>query len=313
LAFRQAVVAGRHLQAILDFGESQVFPEVTTYTAVTVLSASPAPRSDVSVQRIDALSQQVEWIEEIRRAEFEGRRWWILPQHDRELIGDTEDRGPTLGDVCDIRVGLATLRDKIFTLRVLERSSAIPGCLRVMSHENREFEIEHAACRPLVKVSTMHRDNEDQRLAIVFPYEVGRNGKLVPWTVQTCLSLPLAMEYLESQRESLEKRGHDTRTWFEFGSTQGIATLFGPKILVPPISRDGQLFLHEDPNTTLISGYSIHFTGDLRALHHRLAAEDFRLYARLMGRTLRGGYFAMTKTSLRNFSLPEHEWLSLGA
>lgn len=311
--FRRYVAAGRRLRSIIDFGNSQVFPEVSTYTAITVLSKDGSTQ-EVRLSKIDAGSQICTWTERVPCDEFLGRRWWILPQADRQFLLEAESRGPNLGTMSAIRVGLATLRDKVYLLRLAYPDAGLPnrGIVTVLTSDNREIQIESGACKRVVKASTVHQDEENQGLVIIFPYSRQPNNKLGPWTPSDQARFPLALDYLNSHRVTLESRGHSTRTWFEYGSTQGIATLFGPKLVIPPISRTGDLFLFSDPEATVISGYSIHFSGHLGRLHDRLRCDDFKQYARLTGRAMRGGYFALSKTSIENFSLSPTEWQQLG-
>ena len=217
--------------------------------------------------------------------------------------------------MCRVRVGLATLRDKVYVLRLRDKFQTLEDSSTVVCIDatGNEVEIESRALRRVQKVSTISCDNEDQQLVIVFPYERSNLGALIPWTTRTQERLPMAMSYLIQHQETLEQRGHSVRTWFEYGSTQGLETVFGPKILVPPMSRDGRLFLSEFDDSTIFSGYGIFFSGDLRQLHTRLSQPDFQRYARQMGRTLRGGWFSMSKTSISKFALTEPEWKALGA
>lgn len=312
--FRHYVTDRGLLREIIDFGDDQVFPDVTTYTAVTVLSKESGDAdSTVRLRRHRADTQQDLWDSQLRSKDLGRERWHVVPSSDHQFINSVERRGPSLGSICSIRVGLATLRDKIYVCHLVDDEWEDPkssSCL-IRAFDKSEHRIEKSALRRIVKVSTVKRDDEDQRLAIIFPYFVN-DGSVLPWDDAHQLENSLAMSYLSKYRESLDERGHDVRIWFEYGSTQGISTLFGEKILIPSMTETGQVFLWTHKEFTLYSGYAIFFEGDVRRLHDRLSKEDFQRYAKLCGRTLRGGWFSMTKSSLVNFSLSPEEWIELG-
>jgi hypothetical protein len=78
------------------------------------------------------------------------------------------------------------------------------------------------------------------------------------------------------------------------------------------MTKDGTLHAWTKEAWTFYSGYGIFFDGDIIELGRRLEQNDFRRYARLVGRTLRGGWFSMTTSSLSPFSLRAEEWSTLG-
>lgn len=312
--FRRSVSDNLLIREIIDFGDDQVFPDVTTYTAVTVLSGRlGATHKSVKVRRHSAATHTDSWSCMVPAETFGAERWHIMPYEDQLFIKDVESRGPKLGEVAAIRVGLATLRDKIYVGKLLDDSweNSSSKICKIMSGTGESFEIEKSALRRIVKVSTVKADDEDQRLVIIFPYNSASSSPL-PWTEEDQTSHPLAMSYLSSHRNVLAERGHDVRSWFEYGSTQGLATLFGEKILVSSMTEHGEVYFWSKPEFTLYSGYAIFFAGDVGALHKRLCQEDFKRYVKLCGRTLRGGWFSMTKSSLFNFSLRREEWIALG-
>jgi len=296
------------LDQIIDFGEEQVFPEVSTYTAVTFLSRPHPTRNEVTIKKIKPVSKIEVWSDQLPTSQFTQKRWNIVKNDDAAFIKNIENRGPKLGDMCQIHVGLATLRDGVYVNKILDNCALQDGeTITILASDGAQHEIESDACRPIVKVSTLKNDNEDQRMAIIFPY-TEQNGVCLPWDEKTTRDFPLAMNFLEQNRPSLQNRKHKTRTWFEYGSTQGLTTLFGEKILVPSMTSNGQTFLWEKKSFTFYSGYGIFFDGNLRLLFDQLSSDEFKRYAKLSGRALRGGWFSMTKASLSNFSLSPETW-----
>lgn len=314
-SFRSFVVGEKRLLHLLDFGDSQVFEDATTYTMVTTLAGSERDELTVPIVKWDAAARAEEWKSELRLGGFtSGQRWNVVKREDSEFLESMKRRGPLLSDFVSIRVGLATLRDKVYVVQLNpsewsdEKEQHLS--VKVLGGETRL--IERDALRRVSKVSKVKADDDEQGLAIIFPYEkVG--GRHVPWSEESQERFPLALEYLGAHRKTLDERGHPTRAWFEYGSTQGLDTLFAPKILVPSMTRDGTLYLCNRGDWTLFSGYALFFDGDLIKLHHRLKGDDFRRFAQLMGRTLRGGWFSMTTSSLGGFSMPWEDWAAVGA
>lgn len=311
--FRHSVVNSKALLKVIDFGASQVFPEVSTYTAITVLGNSPDSTSEVEMCRMDAETRSTEWKTIQKRSQFREKRWHLLRESDAAFVSEMESRGPSLGEICSIRVGLATLRDNIYVNRLvspIEELQESAECeIETKTGEIRP--IESAALRRIVKVSKLQKPNENQGLAIIFPYE-SVSGQVVPWSESSQARFPKAMEILSEQRHVLSERGHDVRAWFEYGSTQGLSTLFGRKLLVPSMTKDGTLHVWTKEAWTFYSGYGIFFHGDIVELGRRLDQSDFRRYVKLVGRTLRGGWFSMTTSSLSPFTLRSEEWAALG-
>jgi len=311
--FRHSVVASNALLKIIDFGDSQVFPEVSTYTAITVLGNATKSNSEVATLKIDAETRSTEWESRQSRHQFRDQRWYIVRESDASFINFVENRGPSLGELCSIRVGLATLRDNVYVNQLVSPMDELQESneCEIRTKSGETISVETAALRRIVKVSKLQMPDEDQRLVIIFPYE-NSAGQVIPWSDQAQARFPKVMKYLSAQRDTLSERGHDVRTWFEYGSTQGLATLFGKKLLVPSMTKDATLYLWTKENWTFYSGYGIFFNGDVEKLGSRLAEGDFRRYAGLVGRTLRGGWFSMSTTSLSSFTLPCDEWIELG-
>jgi len=305
-----------YLQEIIDFGRQQLFPQVTTYTAITIARRRSRRRAlrrrQVTIERRDSDWQQRAWKERVLGSELAlgENRWLVINSGDRKFINRCEQRGPSLGQKCAIHVGLATLADRVYILQQVEQQ---PGgtMLAVRDRQGQEHLLEEQLVVPISKVSRLQKNNQDQGWRIIFPYQrpAGR-----PLTEQEFSEkFPAGYQYLSQHRQRLAARGHKTKQWFEYGSTQGLKTTFGPKILVPPLSNCGQIFLFTRPEFTYFSGYGIFFSGNLPALFQRLQGDDFRRYLQLLGREYRGDYYAINKHLLQRFSLSDAEWSALGA
>ena len=101
--FRRSVSDNLLIREIIDFGDDQVFPDVTTYTAVTVLSGRlGATHKSVKVRRHSAATHTDSWSCMVPAETFGAERWHIMPYEDQLFIKDVESRGPKLGEVAAI-------------------------------------------------------------------------------------------------------------------------------------------------------------------------------------------------------------------
>lgn len=308
------------VRELIDFGATQIFEDVTTYTAITICKKPGVTRTTdetkVSIEHRSA-PDRVEEVEESPLQDLRASRgrWVVARPSERQFVQECENRGPSLGEVTAIRVGLATLADRIYVLRIAEdQHQPSDEQLSALYDLNGKIQlIERDLLKPITKVSRLKGSDTDQGLRIVFPYAGPEPARLTALEESSFKEqYPHGYAYLEKHRSILDTRGHETKQWFEYGSSQGIRTCFGSKLLVPPMTLDGRLVLWTEPSFTFFSGYGIYFDGNLEALLARLSEEDFRRYIRLLGRSYRGGYFSITKRVMEKFSLTVGEWKELG-
>ena len=176
---RKIIADGRHLRAVIDFTDQQVFHGATTYTAIHVLSKK-ANRDGIKVNRIAQLTDG----ESQCRAWKAGRAWkgqsssrpsippppppsYLLDAAQGQLLDKVRAAGPPLSEVADaIFVGLQTSADRVFILDCAGkqyRSSAL----------GTPVELETGLLHPLLKGSVhIRRWIPDATAQVVlFPYE----------------------------------------------------------------------------------------------------------------------------------------------
>ncbi len=236
--FRQWLTHQHRVDSVIDFREHRVFPALGTYTAITTITkdATPAP---IPVTHHNGESAQPAGTIIIDRLQPRDP-WTPATDQQRTRIHQIRLRGPQLGQLADIHVGIQTLADDVFILDHAQYQHLEPGILR-----------------PIVKASVMHNgiDCTDRRL--IFPYT--STGALIPETTLAA-QYPNAYQHLDEHRDSLlsrDKGKTPPQHWYKFGRNVSILSGFADKIVTPPVSPHPNFQLHLQPDTTFYAGYCI--------------------------------------------------------
>lgn len=199
--------SGKHLRKkllpfikeIKDFGAHKNF-DCGTYTALTYAIKNSQPEKTFKYILED-------------KAIFVNRH-----RFENKLIV-SNSTGNKLINVCKIRGGVATLRDKIFIIipdRVDELYAYIDG-----------FKIELASTKKFVKLSKVKNDYDIQhsKYLCIYPYKDGGSGYEKYSEKEFSIKFPETYKYLFSNKTELLKRDrgkYKGYEWFEFGRTQGL-------------------------------------------------------------------------------------------
>lgn len=246
---RGAIAKDRLLSYFYDYGDTQLFPGKQTYVAISTFTKDNAS----FVYETSGGSKIVPY-----------------PVDEYSMFHE-EKEGNKLGDICDVRIGLATLADKVF-------------------YTNQVFP-ESVPCVKGSKTSL-------ERKHIIFPY---KDGALIP---EHELSSEVK-EYLEAHRAQLEARScSDNTQWYEYGRTQGFNN-FGPKIILPPIQKDVKGIVVPDEFCLYISGYAA-FPKEgysLQDVMSILNTQDYHEYIQEYGKPMQNGWRGINKKLLINYTV----------
>lgn len=134
--------------------------------------------------------------------------------NERENIKAIENSGQTLGDLMNICVGIATLKDEVYFIDPIAEDDKY----YYVNKKNGEFKIEKAITKPLVKISDMKiaSDIETNKRRIIFPYK-SVNRKVTAFTEEELGNkYPFCFEYLLSVKGVLESRGKGKHIYSPF-------------------------------------------------------------------------------------------------
>lgn len=300
-AFRAHLSTAHRVRRILDFGDHQVFPGVTTYTAITVVERGGAPRP-VPVWRFAegrfAHAGTVE-TDPVRPA----APWVPATAAERRCRRALAGRGPLLDQIADIHVGVQTLADRVFILRLRDGAD---GDLVECAGQGRTVRLERWLLRPIVKASVLRDGRDPVRRVIVFPYD--REGRLLP-EAEIADRAPRAHRWLADHRADLlgrDKGRTDPRRWYGFGRQVSIVSGFGDKLLTSGMNRSPNFQRCADPEATFYSGYCVkpRTPLDWDALGAALNSEAMAAFIRATSRPYQGGWFSYAKSFIRSFPVP---------
>jgi adenine-specific DNA-methyltransferase len=286
------LLEGGYIKKIFNYGDIQLFDEVTTYSAITIFTKKSQSSSEyyLAVTK-DEFRHRV-----IEAKELVGQKYWQL-----SIDKPEEVKGVRLGDICSIHVGIATLCDKAYIFPIEPIDDKIVWAYTKLRGK---VKIEKAILKPIVKASRLRSSNDPIREYILFPYQK-RSGKvgIIPEEV-LAKEFPLAYQYLLSVRSELDKRDNgrpNPLAWYAFGRNQSLDACFGKKIIFSPMNRKPKFILYENEECLVYSGYFIKYDGDLQWLLERLNSNEMEQYIAASSRYFRNGWKAYNKKVIEDF------------
>jgi len=297
-ALRHHLASNRLLRSVVNFGHRQVFPDATTYAAITI--ASDRPTSHIAYT--DA-SREAERSVEVDATQLARQDVWRFEAKTEEL--DPERFRP-LREIARIHVGLATLADPVFVVQDASLGGdGAPDRALVQTKRFGAVEIERGLLRPVIKGSKVKPGVPcHQGAFIVFPYETLRGRPTLIPEDRLAERYPLGYAYLVRARDLLDRRDNgrpNAAGWYAFGRTQALETSFGEKIICPPMAQSPTFVVCRMAEATVYSGYFVKYGGDLDALARQLNSDRMHAYVQSGGRDYMGGWKGYSKSSFQDF------------
>lgn len=316
---RQFFQTNKTIYQIVDFDATKVF-EVQTYTAITFLNKKK--NEYIQYDRIDRGESPSQFLTAItltpnKYADLSAKKWRLLCGDERKNIQVIENSGQTLGDLMNICVGIATLKDEVYFIDPINEDKKY----YYIKKKTGEFKIEKAVTKPLVKISDMKRasDIEANTRRIIFPYKTIK-GKAIPWEEEELKNkYPCCYEYLLSVKDILEGRGkgkHIYSPFYAYGRTQGL-NRYGARIYTPTFSLKPRFLFDSEENGFFTNGYGMYFKdeGLFAAPIARLENVDVLLkiinscvmdyYVTKTSVAIEGGYPCYQKNFIERFTIPQ--------
>ena len=290
---RQYFADNQNIVRLTNYGDSLLFPGVSTYSAVTTFGKQRRPRFIYEkFKRPHAVIEKT-----VDSDRLTSGIWNFL---DDETI---HKNGKYLGEIADIHVGITTLADKLYVFNLSKRKE---NTTEVISKSGETIELESAILKPIIKASTVKSTQQSIDEVVLFPYRK-RDGRHVVIPEDELREVyPLAYAYLRSVRKELDKRDAgkpNTVAWYAFGRSQGLDTGFGAKILFSPMNIRPNFVWRPEEDATFYSGYCIKFDGDPELLLSQLNSERMRKHIESTGRDYRGGWKAYNKSNVSQFTV----------
>jgi adenine-specific DNA-methyltransferase len=307
---RQLQVRGS-VRRILDFGHNRVFANASAYTCLVFCGKDPTAALEYDSIRgpVTAESLACAAFASIPTAGLNPTKWRLAARDDLENLRRIEAAGVQLGEIADIRVGFATLKDRAFLL------SEVGGVCRAIGPDGQSHEIEKDITQHAVKIAAFDNESEIRAntLRIICPYEKsGSRYALLPESIMVN-RFPAAHAYLGLWRSELAQRDKGRKeyeAWYAWGRTQGLAAP-GPKLLTKTFSR-GPNFMMDESDSLFCNGYAVFSPRpmllgpqiSLRALQSILNSIVMFYYARLTSFQIEGGFECYQKNFIEHFGIP---------
>lgn len=305
---------------IADFNATKVF-DVQTYTAITFINKCKNKFIDYS--RINEKQTPKKYLKNVNftknfYTDLRFKKWRLLCDDERKNIEKIENAGESIGNLFNICVGIATLKDEVYFLSPIKEDDAY----FYIDREGKQFQIEKTLTRTLVKISDIktQKDIEENHRKIIFPYVRLEGKNQVIKEVVLKEKYPKCYEYFESVKDTLcgRDKGKLTFTpYYAYGRTQGLNRT-GIKLLTPTFSKHPRFLLDKNIDGFFTNGYGIYFRQKERALFSNPIIEEQNLdviqiilnsvimdyYVTKTSVAIEGGYPCYQKNFIERFSIP---------
>lgn len=306
-SLRKYFATVQHQLEIIDFRDSQVFENVTSYTCITLIDK--AVNADIikyfRLNETNTLEKHT--FSEYHYTDFpDGKPWRMRESSIDEIIHKLESSGTPLSH-WKIRNGLATLKNDLYFFSPVKEDSKY----YYREYNGRYYKIEKGICIKVAKPNIIKNEAElEQKMEIaVFPYAHTDSTYQLIEEDDFKSSFPEAYKFLTEYKSLLlnrDKGQGNYPAWYAYGRTQGMNN-FGKKLLIPYISGSPVAVLSLNPDVLFYCGYAL-FSEDieeLKILKVFLESEAFWYYIFHTSKPYSKGYMAFAKNYIVNFSIPE--------
>lgn len=303
---------------IVDFGGEQVFKGCSTYTCLCFIDK----QQEGLVRYVRTQSTNIENVRNLHFVEadynsLDSTKGWVIK--DRRIDGilhQIENVGRPLGEVATISNGIATLKNNLYVLNVVDDTKDF----FIHEYNGVKYPVERSICRQVVKPSAMDvkASVEEQIGWIIFPYEVRGNRAICYDENEMERLFPNALAYLRVVRPFLDERDKGNREyekWYAYGRSQAI-NMPGNRLLMPYIADKPTFFLTDIDGLLYYNGFAL-INDDiltLKRLQKILNTDIFWFYVKNISKPYANGYYSMGKRYIRYFGIPdlsEEQWLQL--
>lgn len=316
---RQFFQNSKSIYEIVDFDATKIF-EVQTYTAITFLNKKD--NNEIMYDRIDRGEQPTSFLKDIsltsnKYSDLSSKKWRLLCGNERSIIKVIENSGQTLGELMNICVGIATLKDDVYIIDPIEEDDQF----YYIKKKTDAFRIEKEITKPLVKISDMKStaDVENNKRRIIFPYKTVKGKAIAIEEENLKQNYPGCYEYLLSVKDVLESRGKGKHTYtpfYMYGRTQGL-NRFGARVYTPTFSLKPRFLFDADENGFFTNGYGLYFKEE-SIFENPIAKREnvdvllkiinscvMDYYVKKTSVAIEGGYPCYQKNFIERFTIPQ--------
>ncbi len=312
---REFLAQNKYLYKIIDFDYLKVF-DVQTYTCITLLNK--VKKDNFLYERIENLEALADLnkltYSTIYFSALNNKKWRLLRIGEQENIKKIENTGIKLGNMFDIRVGIATLKDSLY---FIEGTTYEDGYYKKY-YNGKIYLIEAEVTKPIAKISDFktQKDLGNNTRRIIYPYKK-TDGKVEIISEEELKSkYQECYKYLLAAKEELSNRDKgkiDNPNWYAYGRTQGLNFL-GQKLLTPTFSSKPRFLYEKNPEALFCNGYAIYLKEEkdlfsnkwlnLDLISKILNSKVMEYYIARTSVSIEGGYPCYQKNFIELFGVP---------
>jgi len=304
---------------IINFGDSQIFENATTYTCLLFLSRLPS--NSLEYYEFKA-GKAVDLLEPVQRGQQDPRivnakinsnllmstSWNFGSQDEIALRSRLSKLGERLENIAQkIFQGLVTSADPIYILEELEKPKN--GLVKVFSKEtHHEYILETEILKPLLKGADIKRYAiKPNKYRILFPYEIQNGKSSFIYEEKFTTKYKKTWQYLKENEEKLRRREHgkmDHDKWYAYVYPKNLEEFDKPKILIQVLANRATMTVDLEGKYYFVGGGNAGGYGLTLKPQYEL---DLRYILALLNSTLldrllksistqfRGGYYSYAK------------------
>lgn len=310
---------------IVDFSHKKVF-DAQTYTAITFLNKQK--NESITYDRIKAEFSPENFLKNANGSpndlkNLNIKKWRLLKSDEQKNIKSIETIGTPIGNLFDICVGIATLKDDVY---FVDGSKDRNGYY-IKETGNGIFEIEKDCVRSVYKISDFKFQDEAEQNSrkIIFPYVINNGSATAIVESEFKSKFPKCYEYLLSEKDRLlcrDKGKVNFEPFYVWGRTQGL-TRTGKRILNPTFSQKPRFILVNEEESYFTNGYGLFFREQISVglfdelINPITKIENIDVVQKILNSivmdyyvtktsvAIEGGYPCYQKNFIEKFSIPE--------
>lgn len=295
---------------IIDFRHFAVF-DASAYSCLIFLNSQQNEELQYNAVREMPTSSTLRRLEptQISYQYLKPEKWRLGDQTSLRLIDAMEVRGTPLKAIAEIKVGFATLRDKVFMGMFIDGSPTFiggDGISRVVEKEAVHDFLKVSELNDFTNVSSLRRP-------IIYPYDRSKSSRPLVGLADFAEKYPITFEHLASWKGVLQSRGFsESEDWHQWGRRQSL-TSDGPKLLTKTFDVKPNFRL--DVTDSLFSnGYSVKpkevfDSYGIKELQRFLQSRFVHAYTLVTSFEISGGYQCYQKNFIENICVPPKELL----
>ncbi len=290
---------------IINFNHLKIFQKASTYTCITLISNS-YDKEFFEYYYLDKSSDLNNLnhlkFEKVRYNTLNDKKWRLLGDKDFENIHKIETAGIQIGKLFKIRVGIATLKDKIFFVN----DSNEKYCTKNV-YDN-EYKIEKEVTRKIVKISSILKEEyiKKNNLRIIFPYKIKNNKYYLIPEDKLKTEYPLCYNYLLANKSQLASRDKGKKiypSWYAYGRTQGF-NYHGSRLYTRTFSNHPNFMLDEENDSLFCNGYAVFIDKNIGAYQKILNSKIMDYYIKKTSVEIEGNFQCYQKNFIEKFTIP---------